>query len=92
LAGGDLSKTKLDGADLTGYLRGETSAAPHEELYWSLRHGQGILRRGNFKLIISKGKKALYNVTTDISEATEISAQHPEILRSMTERWLDSIS
>ncbi|GAA5507410.1 sulfatase-like hydrolase/transferase [Novipirellula caenicola] len=91
LAGGDLSKTQLDGADITDYMTGQTSDAPHDELFWRTdrKVGQksGVLRVGDFKLIVQKNEVQLFNLKDDLSETTDLSKSQPERVQTMLRRW-----
>ncbi len=58
----------------------------HEYLYWEL--GQQVaVRMENWKAILAgrSGQWALYELTTDVSEQNDVSAEHPEILARMKE-------
>jgi hypothetical protein len=58
----------------------------HEYLYWEL--GQQVaVRMENWKAILAgrSGQWALYELTTDVSEQNDVSAEHPEILARMQE-------
>ncbi|EMI21234.1 Sulfatase domain protein [Rhodopirellula maiorica SM1] len=91
LAGGDLSKTQLDGADITAYMTGQTSDAPHDELFWrtSRKAGQksGVLRVGDYKLIVQRNGAQLFNLKDDLSETTDLSKTQPERVQTMLARW-----
>jgi arylsulfatase A-like enzyme len=91
LAGGDPSKAGLDGSDITGYMTGGTTDAPHDEIFWrigrSFNDRSGVLRVGDFKLIIHKSGVELYDLKNDLAETTDLSQAHPERVRVMLERW-----
>ena len=78
----------LDGVDLTPYLKGEKTTAPHEALFFSLG-GMGAVREGSWKLVIPKkgGVPALYDVTKDVSEKTDLAAKEPERVQAMVAKW-----
>lgn len=92
---------KLDGVDLLPYLTEKRSAAPHETLYWRLG-GMMAIRQGDWKLVkTSEGQlrdvdpsvlsdlsgAGLYDLKNDISEARDLSAEHPEKVRELTREW-----
>ncbi|SFI57992.1 sulfatase-like hydrolase/transferase [Planctomicrobium piriforme] len=83
----------LDGVNLLPLLKGETTAAPHEFLFW--RYGdQWAVRSGNWKLVhAGKAKEAfatrLVNLQDDLSEAHDLSEQHPEIRARLQTAWDD---
>jgi arylsulfatase A-like enzyme len=91
LAGGDLSKTNLDGVDISPYMIGNTKEAPHEELFWRIGRGyneeSGVLRVGDYKLIVQKDKVQLFNLKEDLSEKTDLSISQPERVQKMLARW-----
>jgi arylsulfatase A-like enzyme len=85
---------KLDGANLLPLLKGESTAPPHPEgLFW--RFGdQWAVRLGDWKLVQAGSRKlgpvALYHVSEDIGEKTNLLAQQPgkeRELRAAWERW-----
>jgi len=78
----------VDGVNLIPYLTGEVKTAPHEALYW--RFGpQHAIRSGDYKLLQQQGdaEPRLYNVVADVAEAKDISAEHPEVVRDLNERY-----
>ncbi len=85
LAGGDISG--MDGVDLTPFLTGDRSGAPHDTLYWRFcnfgyaRHGkpwQWAVRRGDWKLCRAGAEVELFNLAEDLGETTNVIADHPE--------------
>lgn len=79
----------LDGISILPTLIGEQAAGEtqtkHEMLYWEYRD-QVAVRFGKWKAILPGRKKSkweLYDLANDISETTDISAEHPEILKKM---------
>lgn len=91
LAGVDLSGTDLDGTDITGYISGKESEAPHEELFWrtgrTFNERKGVLRVGDYKLIINQEKVELYNLRKDLAETTDLAESQPERASEMLTRW-----
>jgi arylsulfatase A-like enzyme len=86
---------KLDGVNLLPYLTGKEKGNPHETLYW--RFGsQMAIRKGDWKLVkydlavedstgISAAK--LYDLKTDIGEATDLAAKHPDKVKELQAAW-----
>ncbi|MDZ4849667.1 MAG: sulfatase-like hydrolase/transferase [Pirellulaceae bacterium] len=76
---------KLDGVNLTPYLKGENKARPHTTLYW--RYGeQWAVRHEDMKLVVSKGgsgKPELYNIAKDIGESTDLAAAEPSTVAKL---------
>lgn len=90
----------LDGVNLLPFLNDEKSGAPHDWLAWASEWNREMdvaLRRGDWKIVqMNVGKDPdptaweLYHLTKDISETTNLAAQHPERMREMVElfgRW-----
>ena len=76
---------------------------PERSLYWHYPHygNQGgdpssIIRKGEWKLIHywEDGHDELYNLTSDLSESRDVSADYPEITEKMgseLEAWLAEV-
>jgi arylsulfatase A-like enzyme len=93
LAGGKADpEWKLDGADLTDRLTQKTEALPERDLFWRTHGSSGpiAMRSGKWKLVMNRGKEnpkpQLFDLDADIGEATDISAQNPELLKAMLSR------
>lgn len=91
LAGGDISNKELDGKNITAYITGETKEEPHEELFWRIgrnyKENSGVLRVGDYKLIVNNKKVELYNLKEDLSETKDLSESHPKMVEQMLTRW-----
>jgi len=91
---------KLDGVNLMPYLTGKQKGAPHEALYWRLGNMMAI-RRGDWKLVKTREGRldtnvdalsdlsgaALYNLAEDIGEQRDLSATHPDKVKSLSAAW-----
>lgn len=77
----------FDGISFAPTLLGKEEAQqPHEFLYWEFHETNQIgVRMGDWKLVVKAGTPHLYNLATDIHEDTNLAAQHPDIVRKMTE-------
>ena len=74
----------LDGKDLLPFLAQEQAGSPHDALFW--RFGdQKAVRRGDWKLVTlpAEGTR-LYNLSSDIGEAKDLSAANDATVREMT--------
>lgn len=97
------SKKQLDGVNLLPYLYGETSASPHEALFWR-SFGQMAIRRGNWKLVSYVAKMdegellrsdprdemtplRLYDLKRDIGESQDLSKQEPQVAAELLSLW-----
>ncbi|MEQ8768656.1 MAG: sulfatase-like hydrolase/transferase [Planctomycetota bacterium] len=85
---GATAPSDIDGLSIVPELIGEEAAGreqeQHEYLYWELG-GQTAVRMGSWKAI-RPGKDAdweLYDLSQDVSETSDLSAKHPEILAKM---------
>jgi arylsulfatase A len=96
LAGGKVpADRKIDGADLWPHLAGAKDAKPaHETFYYYRGLRLEAVRHGEWKLQIAdpaKGhdpkdppfKARLYNLKTDIGEATDVAAEHPDVVKKL---------
>jgi arylsulfatase A-like enzyme len=84
LAGGSLKQERsLDGLNMTDSLFGDT-ASPREEIIFEVSGSVRLpaIRKGKYKLV----GKELYDLEADISEKNDIAAQHPNIVKELTER------
>ena len=91
MAGGDPAGSGLHGKDIRPYMTQQSKDAPHDVLYWHTARAPGlggVIREGDFKLIVTKGKTELYNLKDDLSETTNLAASEPERVQSMRARWL----
>ena len=91
MAGGDPESAGLHGKDIRSYLTQASKEPPHETLYWHTARGpasQGVIRDGDFKLIIGKKGVELYNLKEDLEETTNLAKNHPEKVQSMKARWM----
>jgi arylsulfatase A-like enzyme len=79
-AGGAIeSSWKLDGLDLSPYVTGKNTGVPHDKMYWRFGEQWGV-RSGDWKLVVSRGgsgKPELYNLASDIGEATDLASAEP---------------
>jgi arylsulfatase A len=72
---------KIDGVDLWPVLSGSPATPPRD----SFLYHRGLLleavRSGPWKLHLAR--KELYNLASDIGEATDVAAQHPDVVRRL---------
>jgi arylsulfatase A-like enzyme len=101
LAGGTVpAGRKIDGADLSRLLLGQTKDSPREAHYYFSGNRLEAVRSGPWKLAVApqsentgKPKKSdkqpftpkLYNLDTDIGETTDVAAKHPEVVKRLHE-------
>lgn len=88
---------EIDGVSLVSHLKsGGEADLGRDELVWHFphyRHPPGpysIIREGSWKLIkFWEGPKELYNLETDLSEATNVAASHPEKVEALEAKLVD---
>ena len=74
----------FDGISFLPELTGEGRQAKHDFLYWEFEETNQLgVRMGDWKLVVKDGKPMLYDLSTDLHEDTDISAQHPDIVKKM---------
>ncbi|NCZ96618.1 hypothetical protein EBZ02_05590, partial [bacterium] len=80
--GGLPADPALDGVDLTPFVTGENSAAPHERLFWRWREHAAVLEMP-FKLIrLGDRPPMLFDVTTPDGETVtrDLAASRPDVV------------
>jgi arylsulfatase A-like enzyme len=82
----------LDGVNLVPYLTGEKKGRPHDVLFWRKEEQNGMaIRAGDIKLVSDqqrvKGNHELYDLTSDESEANNLSQAKPEVVESLKNKW-----
>jgi len=83
----------IEGVNLLPYLKGENKSAPHATLAW--RFGpQKAIRQGDWKLVDARDFDAksqsgwqLFDLSKDIGEAHDLSAQFPEKKAELIKLW-----
>ena len=84
----------LDGVDLTPFVNGQSTGAPHETLFWS--NGPNIaVRHGNWKLVKSYDNTWLFDLANDMSESRNLAKSKPEIVEQLEksyQRWRSQMS
>ncbi len=76
----------LDGVDLTSYLKGETTDAPHEALFFS-QGGMAAVRQGSWKLVMTGPTSQLFDLSKDIEEKNDLAATEAVRVEELTEKW-----
>lgn len=91
-AGGEVKpEWKLDGVDLGGSLAGETETLPERPFFWRHhgRSGEKAIRLGKWKLHVpakGEGEAKLFDLSADIAESKDLSAEHPEVRDNLLAR------
>lgn len=91
LAGGTAAfADRTEGVNLIPYLTGTTTGIPHETLHWRVAGGWDFaVRSGNYKLAKPGLIPAveLYDLTTDLSEQHDLSAQLPAVKARLLDEY-----
>lgn len=78
-------KVKLDGFDMLPVLRGD-KPSPRTEMFWEWR-GQRAARVGNWKWVESGRGGGFFDLSADLREQRDLSAEQPEALRQVKARF-----
>ncbi|WDE99256.1 sulfatase-like hydrolase/transferase [Lentisphaera profundi] len=57
-------------------------------LLWENGKGSGALRKDNYKLVVNKKSRELYDLKTDSKETTNLAKESPEITQEMYKEYL----
>lgn len=77
----------IDGRDVSAIWFDEDATSPHEAFFYYWMNDLEAVRSGRWKLHFSKKRtetSALYDLDADISETTDVSAQHPDVVESLS--------
>lgn len=78
--------SSFDGLSFAPTLLGKAGQAQHDHLYWEFSETDMLgVRRGDWKLVVQRGKCRLYNLATDLHEDHDVSAEHPDIVRQLVD-------
>ncbi|MCL5129188.1 sulfatase [Algibacter sp. L4_22] len=86
LTGAKMSDKPMDGKNIWSLLSGvEKAKSPHEKdgFYYYLKNELQAVRKGDWKLRITKDCVALYNLRDDISESKNVAAANPKIVKKL---------
>lgn len=78
---------RTDGISILPTLTGKGRQRRHDHLYWEFHETDMIgVRRGDWKLVVKRGKPALYDLSTDPHEDYDLAAQKPKIVRRLIKK------
>jgi arylsulfatase A-like enzyme len=76
----------LDGFDMLPVLKG-LQPSPRTEMFWERRQDSAA-RVGKWKWVrTGNGGGGLFDLSNDLSEKRDLSAQHPDVLRMLQDRY-----
>ena len=86
----------LDGKSILPVIEGKKDVL-HKNMFWSEggRTGEWAVRSGDWKLNVIKDKVELFDLKKDVSESTDLSAKHPDVVKKLTalyDEWLDEMA
>ena len=82
-AGISAADFQTDGLDLSPLWQpGQTLA--DRDLFWRMGNNRAV-RRGQWKLCLNNHRSELYHLETDLGEQHNQAAEHPEIVKSMSQ-------
>ncbi len=80
----------IDGKSLTPLMRGKQYKGSERAFFWHFPHNYGfepysVIRKGDWKLVYwyKSSKLELYNIPNDISEASDLAAANPDIVKRL---------
>ena len=77
----------FDGISILPTLTGKGRQRQHDHLYWEFHETDMLgVRRGDWKLVVKRGKPSLYNLADDLHEDNDLSAQRPDLVRMLIEK------
>ncbi|MDF1852856.1 MAG: sulfatase-like hydrolase/transferase [Verrucomicrobiales bacterium] len=80
-----VGQVNTDGVDLLPHLL-HGSDLPDRTLYWRARSGRAV-RQGPWKLCAIGKRTELYHLENDPGETTNLAAEHPGIIRELSQAW-----
>ena len=82
-----ITDLQTDGISILPTLTGKGRQRQHDHLYWEFHETDMLgVRRGDWKLVVQKGKPSLYNLASDPHEDHDLASQHPDIVRLMVRK------
>ncbi|MEO2049384.1 MAG: sulfatase-like hydrolase/transferase [Pirellulales bacterium] len=87
-------ENQFDGKSLLPLLTG-TTQSHHDTLFWCKGAGEWAVRRGEWKLLTSKGQMELFNLTDDPSEQRNLASGQStqvKILSDAFDEWLEQMA
>lgn len=88
-------KWPIDGVNLMPFLDGKESGMPHDSICWAYENRQWAIREGDLKLVAmsnppkAKAKVQLFDLKSDPSETTDLSASQPEKVSALAAKLLE---
>jgi len=91
--GAALPPRRLDGLDIHNLIMSAASVSPHQILYW-MKDNNWAVRKGRWKYVSQDEEKLLSDMEKDVTETKNLAAEHPDIVRELTElhmKWVKEV-
>lgn len=76
-----------DGRNILPVLTGKSKTPLHDSLYWDGAEEKTAIRSGRWKLVNNRGKIELFDLQQDLSEKNDLSAQRPDIVTQLRQKF-----
>ena len=76
---------KLDGFNMLPVLQGDQRSS-RQEMFWQRRNDRAA-RVGHYKWVSTAGRSGLFDLASDIGEQRDLSADRPELVQQLENRW-----
>ena len=87
IAGINNSQLSTDGLSILPTLKGKGRQRKHDHLYWEFHETDMLgIRQGDWKLVVLRGKAALYNLRKDPHEDHDLSQERPALVRKLIKK------
>lgn len=78
---------RLDGVDLTPYVTGKITTAPHPRLFFAIS-GIGAVREDRWKLVLPPGEPPqLFDLAADLTESRDRASAEPGQVAALSRAW-----
>ena len=87
LADGELSERAIDGKNIWKLLSGEKVNSPHEDGFYYYKDTIAeAIRVKDWKLRVVEDNIELFNLASDVSEATNVAESYPEVVEKLRQK------
>ena len=77
----------FDGISILPTLTGKGTQQQHDHLYWEFHETDMIgLRKGDWKLVVHRGRPALYDLAADPHEDHDLADVYPDVVRALVDK------
>jgi arylsulfatase A-like enzyme len=84
---GTTPPANLDGVNLSPFLTGQKTTAPHDALFFSI-NGLGAIRSDRWKLVLATdGTPELFDLSRDLAEKNNLAPVQSDRVKVLREKW-----